>query len=231
MGRYRRGVPLTILFLFVLACAGCGHATSGPPPPPPPAPDFALSLSSSSISITQGAASSAVNVSVNAVNGFSGAVQVILNGLPAGDILDAHSGALRLRVFLPQQFLTAVDGLDGDFLATDENGQRLFAITSSDGTPQHAALTIVPLPAVPPGIATVTPTTVAAAGGTTLTIRGGGFQNSTTITINEKSSSVAFKDANTLLVTTPSLTPGPQQIVAMNPDGESVSLDAAFTAN
>src|SRR6266852_3440783 len=51
------------------------------------------------------------------------------------DILDAHSGALRLRIFLPQQFLTDVDGLHGSFLATDENGQRLFAITSSDGTP------------------------------------------------------------------------------------------------
>ncbi len=46
--------------------------------------DFTLSLSSNSISIVQGAASSAVNVSVNPVNGFSGAVQVALNSLPAG---------------------------------------------------------------------------------------------------------------------------------------------------
>jgi len=33
----------------------------------------------------------------------------------------------------------------GSFLATDENGQRVFAITSSDGTPQNAALTVVQL--------------------------------------------------------------------------------------
>jgi len=164
--------------------------------------------------------------------------QPFLTGAPASlgvkggvDILDARSGALRLRIFLPQQFLTDVDGLHGDFLAIDENGQRLFAITSSDGTPQHAALTIVQLAAVPLGIGTISPATVAASGGATLTIRGSGFQGATTLTINGKSATVTFKDANTLLVTTPSLTPGPQQIVITNPDGESVSLDAALTAN
>jgi hypothetical protein len=164
--------------------------------------------------------------------------QPFLTGAPASpgvkggvDILDAHSGALRLRIFLPQQFLTDVDGLHGDFLAIDENGQRLFAITSSDGTPQHAALTIVQLAAVPLGIGTVIPTTVAAAGGATMTIRGSGFQGATTLTINGKSATVTFKDANTLLVTTPSLNPGPQQIILTNPDGESVSLDDAITAN
>src|SRR5260370_40446096 len=50
------------------------------------------------------------------------------------DILDAHSGALRLRIFLSQQFMTDVDCLHGGFLATDANGQRLFSITSSDVT-------------------------------------------------------------------------------------------------
>jgi DNA-binding beta-propeller fold protein YncE len=164
--------------------------------------------------------------------------QPFLTGAPASpgvkggiDILDAHSGALRLRIFFPQQFLTDIDGLHGDFLATDENGQRLFAITSSDGTPQNAALTIVQLDAVPLGIGAIAPATVAATGGATLTIRGSGFQNATTLTINGKSASVTFKDANTLLVTTPSVTAGPQQIVITNPDGESVSLDAAFIAN
>jgi len=31
------------------------------------------------------------------------------------DILDAHSGALRLRIVLPQQLMTDVDGLHGSF--------------------------------------------------------------------------------------------------------------------
>ena len=51
-----------------------------------------------------------------------------------GSNAHAHSGALRLRIFLPQQFMTDLDGLHNSFLATDENGQRLFAITSSDGS-------------------------------------------------------------------------------------------------
>ena len=127
--------------------------------------------------------------------------------------------------------MTDVDGLHGSFLATDENGQRLFAITSSDGTAQNVALTVVQLAAVPLGIGTISPTTVSASGGAALTIRGSGFQSATSVTIAGKSAAVTFKDSNTLSVGTPSLTPGPQQITISNPDGESISLDAALTAN
>ena len=147
------------------------------------------------------------------------------------DILDAHSGALRLRLFLPQQFMTDSDGLHGGFLTTDENGQRLFALTSSDGTPQNASLTVVQLANVPLGIGTVLPTVVSAAGGATLSLRGSGFRNGITAMINGKTASVAFKDSNTLSVVVPALSPGAQQLTLTNPDGETVSLDAAFTAN
>ena len=54
-----------------------------------------------------------------------------------------------MRIFLPQQFMTDVDALHGDFLTIDKNGQRLFAITSLDGSPQNAALTVVRLASVP----------------------------------------------------------------------------------
>jgi hypothetical protein len=164
--------------------------------------------------------------------------QPFLTGAPASagvkggiDILDAHSGILRLRIFLPQQFMTDIDGLHGSFLATDETGQRLFALTSSDGTPQNAALTVVQLAAVPLAIGAITPSTVVAAGGASLTIRGSGFQNATTLSINGKAATVTFKDASTLLFVTPALTPGPQQLTLTNPDGETVSLDAALIAN
>jgi hypothetical protein len=40
-----------------------------------------------------------------------------------------------------------------------------------------------------------------------------------------------FQDLNTLTIVTPSVTPGPQRIVITNPDGESVTLDAAFSAS
>jgi hypothetical protein len=164
--------------------------------------------------------------------------QPFLTGAPGSagvkggvDILDAHSGVLRMRIFLPQQFMTDIDGLHGSFLTTDENGQRLFAITSSDGTAQHAALTIVQLASVPLGIGTISPATAPASGGTTLTIRGSGFHAATTVSINGKAASVTFKDVNTLSAVIPSLTSGPQRITVTNPDGETVSLDAALTAN
>ncbi len=42
---------------------------------------------------------------------------------------------------------------------------------------------------------------------------------------------VSFKDMNTLTVVTPSLAAGSQHLTITNPDGETVSLDAAITVN
>jgi hypothetical protein len=147
------------------------------------------------------------------------------------DILDAHSGALRERILLAQQFLTDVDALHGSFLTIDETGSRLFALTSTDGTAQNAGVTIVQLASAPLGIGTVSPATGAAAGGVSLTVRGSGFQSGTTVQMGGKPAVVVVKDSSTLTVTTPALPSGPQQIVITNPDGETVSWDAAFTAN
>jgi hypothetical protein len=147
------------------------------------------------------------------------------------DVLDAHSGLLRLRIILPQQFLTDTVAPQGSFLTTDENGQRLFAITSSDGTPQNASLTVIQLANVPLGIGSVSPSAISAAGGATLSLRGSGFQNGITAMINGKTASATFKDANTLSILVPALSPGAQQLTLTNPDGETVWLDAAFAAN
>jgi hypothetical protein len=151
------------------------------------------------------------------------------SGGPQGgvDILDAHTGQLRLRVFLPEPLAmlsTDIDALHGSFLAINETGQKIFALTNS-------GLTVVQLANVPLGIGTISPATAPAAGGTTLTIRGTGFQSGTSVTIGGKTASVVFKDMNTLTVVTPSVTAGPQQIVITNPDGEKVTLDAAFAAS
>jgi hypothetical protein len=142
------------------------------------------------------------------------------------DIRDAHSGRLRLRVYLPEPFAmlsTDTDGLHGTLLAVDENGQRLFALTSS-------GLTVVQLSSVPLGIGTLTPASGPSAGGTSLTIRGSGFQSGTKATLGGKAVTVAFRDKNTLTLTTPAMSSGAQQLVLTNPDGEGVSLDAAYVA-
>ena len=149
-------------------------------------------------------------------------------GLVGGvDILDAHTGRLRLRVMLPEplaMLAADVDGLHGRFLAIDENGQRIFAITAS-------GLTVVQLARVPLGIGSITPASGSLSGGANLTIRGSGFLNGATAVIGGKAVAVTFVDTNTLKFAAPTLSAGGQRLVITNPDGETVSLDAAFTAN
>jgi hypothetical protein len=133
-------------------------------------------------------------------------------GIQGGvDIRDAHSGQLRLRVYMPEPFAmlnTDVNGLHGAFLTTDENGQRL----------------------VPLGIGSLSPSSGPASGGTAVTVRGSGFQSGMSATLGGKAASVLLTDMNTLILTTPVMTTGPQQLVLSNSDGESVSLDLAFSA-
>lgn len=149
-------------------------------------------------------------------------------GIQGGvDVLDAHSGRLRMRIFLPEPLAmlsTDLDALHGSFLAVDENGQRVFALTAS-------GLTIIQLASVPLAIGTISPPTVSASGGATLTIRGSGFQSGATVAIGGKSAAATFVDINTLTVTTPALSVGPQQIRITSPDGEIATLDAAVIAN
>jgi len=140
------------------------------------------------------------------------------------DIRDAHNKGLRLRVYFPEPFAMVsadVDGLHGNFLTGDEFGQRLFAVTAS-------GLTIVQLVNVPLGIGSIAPAPGAAAGGASVTIRGSGFQSTTKAALGGKQASVTFKDMNTLSIVTPAFSPGPQQLVLINPDGEPVALNAAF---
>jgi hypothetical protein len=142
------------------------------------------------------------------------------------DIRDAHSGQLRLRIFLPEPFATLdtdIDGLHGGFLTTDEDGQRLFALTTS-------GLTIVQLANVPLGIGGLSPTAGSAAGGVVVTLRGSGFVNGAKVTLAGKSANVTWKDINTLTFATPATPPGPQRLVVTNPDGETASLEASFLA-
>ncbi len=149
-------------------------------------------------------------------------------GLQGGvDILDAHTGRLLLRVILPEPFamLSAdVDGLHGRFLAIDENGRRIFALTAS-------GLTIVQLARAPLGIGTIAPVSGSSSSRATLTIRGSGFKAGVTATIGGKSAAVTLVDMNTLKIIRPALNPGKYGMVISNCDGEAASLNASFIAN
>jgi hypothetical protein len=109
-------------------------------------------------------------------------------------------------------------------LALDETGQRLFVITKS-------GLAVVQLAALPLAIGTVSASNIAASGGTVVTVRGSGFVSGVTATIGGKSAAVTFVDASTITIATPAVTGGPQRLTLTNPNGETTSLDAAFTAN
>jgi hypothetical protein len=143
------------------------------------------------------------------------------------DIFDARSGKLRLRIFLPEPIAARsadTSSLLAQFVTIDETGQRIFAITNS-------GLTVIQLANVPLGIGTISPANAPAAGGTTITVRGSNFQTGTTATLAGKNVAVTLIDANTLALVAPATSPGPQRLTLTNPDTETVSLDAALTAN
>ncbi len=62
-------------------------------------------------------------------------------------------------------------------------------------------------------------------------LRGSGFQNGATVSIGAVQAATAFVDASTLTVTVPSLTSGPERVTVSNPNGETYTLDDAFTTN
>jgi hypothetical protein len=135
------------------------------------------------------------------------------------DIIDTFHGDLRERIMLTEQlsFVTR------DALAIDQTGARIFLITS-------AGLTVIELDAVPLSLGSVAPSSGPATGGTTLTLRGSGFQQGTTVALGGVSVSAVFVDANTLRVIAPQLPSGSARITLQNPDGSSYSLDAVYTA-
>jgi hypothetical protein len=155
-------------------------------------------------------------------------VSAPFTGLQGGvDIVDAHTGQLRLSVMLPEplaMLAADIDGLHARFMTVDENGERIFALTAS-------GLTVLQLCQVPLGIGTLTPVAGAAAGGTNIFVRGGGFVSGATVTIGGLTAATTFVSMNTLKIITPALPAGAQPVTITNPNGESVSLTAAFTAN
>jgi hypothetical protein len=72
------------LALLSTVVGGCGGGSSTVMQAAPQVADFAVSVSSTSITVAQGAVSAPVTLTVTALNGFSGNVQIALFGLPTG---------------------------------------------------------------------------------------------------------------------------------------------------
>jgi hypothetical protein len=140
----------------------------------------------------------------------------ISNGV---DITDTNHGTWLGRVLLSEQ----VGPLGQGVMDYDETGERLFLLTNK-------GLTVVQFTTPPLSIGYLNPTTGPTTGGTSVTIRGSGFQSGTTVTIGGVTASTTFIDASTLQVTTPALPAGGARVIVSNPGGATYSLDAAFQA-
>ena len=137
------------------------------------------------------------------------------NGIQITDTnLGLSVGYIPLTEQLPQ--------LAQNIMDFDEAGNRLFLITTT-------GLTVVQLPTPPLSVAYLTPASGPSSGGTTVTIRGSGFQSGATVSLGGSETSAAFVDSSTLQFVTPAGAQGGARLVVQNPDGISYALDAAFT--
>jgi hypothetical protein len=122
---------------------------------------------------------------------------------------------------LPEQIQATV-GSPHLFLWDDEGG-NLFILTKSGFTFLNFAV-------IPLSVGHLEPNQGPASGGTTVTIRGSGFQPDSQVSFDGQSGSVTFVDNQTLKVVTPQIPVGPLQVTVRNADGQTYSLDECFAA-
>ncbi|HEX8801421.1 MAG TPA: hypothetical protein VF772_22550, partial [Terriglobales bacterium] len=94
------------LALITLLLEGCGGGASSMMQQPQP--DFIVSASPNSVSAQVGNTTPPVAVTITAVNGFSGSVQVSLQGLPAG--ITASPSTFTLSEGTPQAVTFQLSG-------------------------------------------------------------------------------------------------------------------------
>jgi hypothetical protein len=154
----------------------------------------------------------------------SGALVYAVNAAGV-DIVDARTGQLRERVLLTEPILggptQVVPTTPSKVMAITPAGDQIFLLTSG-------GLTVVDLDSVPLGIGSLTPD--AGAGGTLVSVRGTGFVNGTSISVNGTPAGVSFVNSSTLSVTIPTgVQKGAAQFTLTNPDGSKFTLEAAFS--
>ncbi|MBV8205531.1 MAG: IPT/TIG domain-containing protein [Acidobacteria bacterium] len=133
------------------------------------------------------------------------------------DIFDLHTGRLVRHLVLPDPI-----PLDTNGMALDETGTRMFLISNT-------GITVAQLFQAPLSLGTINP--ASAPPGTTVTLRGSGFQNGASLIFGTTQVPATFVDSNTLRGTVPMLTQGALRMVIKNPDGSQYSVDDAFVVN
>lgn len=133
-------------------------------------------------------------------------------------ITDTNLGTGLGQVLLAEQLGT----LTQNVMDFDETGNRLFLITNQ-------GLTVVQMPSPALSIGYLNPATGSTSGGTTVTIRGSGFESGAAVSIGGSAANTTFVDSSTLQIVTPSGSKGGARVSIQNSGGTPYSLDAGFT--
>jgi DNA-binding beta-propeller fold protein YncE len=132
-------------------------------------------------------------------------------------IFDVNHGDLKEWVELPEP----VANNSQHQLTLDDAGNNLYVLTQSGFTSLHFAF-------VPLSVAYMNPGQGPASGGTSLTIRGSGFEPASQVYLNGAPAATTVLDSQTITAVTPQMTAGPVQLKIQNPDGQAYSLDNLF---
>jgi DNA-binding beta-propeller fold protein YncE len=137
------------------------------------------------------------------------------------DIWDGNHGDLRLRIPFPEPFASRPVAFSLDHMAVDTHGGRVFVLSES-------GFIVVELAGVPLSIGSMQPERGPRTGGTSVTIRGSGFQPGAVVLLNSVRYTARVLNPNTLKLDTAPSAGGPARVTVINPDGERYALDAGF---
>ncbi|HEY3705028.1 MAG TPA: IPT/TIG domain-containing protein [Terracidiphilus sp.] len=134
------------------------------------------------------------------------------------EIFDIHHGQTILTIGNAAGSLAGLDNL-----AVSHDGSRLYVA-------QPNGIAVFALPSVPLSIGSITPSNGDASGGQSVVLRGSGFVNGVTVTVDGNPATVQFVDSTKLFLTMPAVTPAEDVVTVTNPDSTSYTLDAAWNA-
>jgi len=131
------------------------------------------------------------------------------------DIVDVQHGMSALRFGLTETVTNTVAPM-----AIDTSGRQIFLLTDK-------GLTVVDLGNAPLSIGHFSQTSASA--GTQIEIRGSGFESGILATVGGVSASLLYVDSETINLTLPVASAGPEDLTLTNPDGTSYTLQNAIT--
>lgn len=134
-------------------------------------------------------------------------------------IADVHHGGLDLTIADTSGSIAGPSNL-----AISHDGARLYVADTS-------GLRVMDLGVAPLSIGSVTPASGSSSGGTSVLVRGSGFVQGSTVTVDGRSAPATFIDATQLQIVIPAIAAAKVNVSVTNPAGASYSLDAAYDAS